>query len=103
MTSDAIKDSREEKKEKDRKKGKGTDEGRWNQGLDQAEGWEKRDGETVALNKRRNRTMVRMRLNRKAAGGENYELWTKVKRRWGWGIYSYKERKGAQGKATERR
>lgn len=101
--SDAIKDSREEKKEKDRKKGKGTDEGRWNQGLDQAEGGQKRDGETVALNKRRKRKMVRIRLDRKAAGGENYELWTKVKQRWGRGIYSNKGRKGGQGKATERR
>lgn len=35
---------------------------------------------TAGLNKRRNREMVRMRLDTNAAGGENYELWTKWKR-----------------------
>lgn len=75
--NDAIKDKGKEKQEEERKKGRGTDEGRRNQGLDQAEGGEERDGETAGLNKRSKRKMVRMRLGMNAAGGENYELWTK--------------------------
>lgn len=77
MMKDAIQDKGEEKEEENRKKGKWTDEARRNRGLDQAEG---RDGVTAGLNKRRNREMVRMRLDTNAAGGENYELWTKWKR-----------------------
>lgn len=36
-----------------------------------------RDGETAGLNGGREREMVRMRLDVKAARGEYYELWTK--------------------------
>lgn len=77
--NDAIKDKGEEKEEGDRKKGVGTDERRRNQGLDQAKGRVERDGETAGLNKKRKKETVRMRLDMKAAGGENYELWTKWK------------------------
>lgn len=77
MMNDAIKDKGCEKPEEERKKARGTGEGRRNQGLDQAEGGEEKDGETAGLNKRSKREMVRMRLDTNAAGGEHYELWTK--------------------------
>lgn len=43
MVSRAIIENGEEKEAEDRKKGKATDEGKMNQGLDQAEGGEERD------------------------------------------------------------
>lgn len=48
-----------------------------NQGLDKAKGGEEMDGETLGLNKKRKEGDVRMRLDKKTAGGENYELWMK--------------------------
>lgn len=53
---------------------------RWmtkSQGLDKAKGGEEMDGETLGLNKKRKEGDVRMRLDKKTAGGENYELWMK--------------------------
>lgn len=56
MMNDAIKDKGNEEEE-DRKKGEEDNEGRRNQGLDQAEGGEETNGEIVGLNKKRKRQM----------------------------------------------